>query len=165
MPRAFPSLSHDQTAHEACALLEMLDVLWGRSQEAAAPVSPSQLRALIVIEQRAGVNLRDLGEALGSAPPSVSRLCDRLEAAGLLERSPARSSRREVELRLSRRGHTALADARALRAHELTKVLERMSPEQQRELAAGLAAFRGAAAAHVGLDVMADSEDRLTETA
>lgn len=112
MPRAFPSLSHAQTAYGACALLEMLDVLWGRGQEGACAVSPSQLRALIVIEQRPGVNRRDLGEALGSAPPSVSRLCDRLEAAGLLERSPARNSRREVELRLK-----ADADALSLQTH------------------------------------------------
>ncbi|MFJ6797192.1 MarR family winged helix-turn-helix transcriptional regulator [Streptomyces sp. NPDC091268] len=164
MPRAFSSLSREQTAYEACALLEMLDVLWGRSQETAAPVSPSQLRALIVIEQRAGVNLRDLGEALGSAPPSVSRLCDRLEAAGLLERSPARNSRREIELRLSRRGHAVLSEARAMRANELTKVLERMPSEQQRALAVGLAGFRRAAAAQLGLDGT-DSDDGLVETA
>ncbi|MFJ6718387.1 MULTISPECIES: MarR family winged helix-turn-helix transcriptional regulator [unclassified Streptomyces] len=148
MPHSFPLPSRHpgQVATEASALLELLDVLWGRGQEAVpTPVPPSQLRALAVIDERERVNLRDLGEALGSTPPSVSRLCDRLEAAGLVRRSRATANRREVEVRLSRSGLGVLASVRAARAKELETVLARLSGDERRALFDGLTAFREAA--------------------
>ncbi|MER7760154.1 MarR family transcriptional regulator [Streptomyces sp. NPDC097619] len=166
MPRAFHPLRDDQGVAEACAVAELLDVLWRPGHEAvAAPVPPSQLRALTVIEQRDGINLRDLGEVLGSAAPAVSRLCDRLEAAGLVRRSRASTSRREVELRLSRQGHAVLADTRALRARRTAEVLERMSPEDRRALAEGLAAFRAAATALTGPEAGTAADAALSDTA
>lgn len=122
-------------------------MLWGRGQESAASgtVSPSQLRALLVIERQEGTNLRALGEALGSRAPSVSRLCDRMEAMGLVQRAPSPTSRREVELRLSLRGRALLEEYRALRAGELNAVLRRMDPGALAALTEGLAAFHAAA--------------------
>ncbi|MFD3547313.1 MarR family transcriptional regulator [Streptomyces sp. NPDC058655] len=167
MPRALHSLAAEQEALAACAVAELLEVLWRPSQNAAAVASvpPSQLRALTIIEQRAGINLRDLGEALGSTAPAVSRLCDRLEAAGLLQRSRVRANRRELELNLSRRGHAVLADTRALQAQKTAEVLQRMSPQHRRVLAEGLAAFRDAAAAHIGVGAGPAGEDDLSDTA
>ncbi|MYY08640.1 MarR family transcriptional regulator [Streptomyces sp. SID4919] len=131
-----------------CDASELLEVLWGRGQEAtpAVTVSPSQLRALLVIEQDEGTNLRALGEAIGSSPPSVSRLCDRMEAMGLVERRPSRTSRREVELRLSPRGRVLLRESRANRKREVAAVLAVMGPAALDALTEGLAAFRAAAA-------------------
>jgi DNA-binding MarR family transcriptional regulator len=128
---------------------ELLEVLWGRGQEAAptGPLSPSQVRALFAIEQYEGANLRTLGDALGSLPSSVSRLCDRLEAVGLVDRQTSPTSRREVELRLTRRGHVALAEFRDFRAREVKAVLARMAPQDLAALAEGLSAFRRAASA------------------
>ncbi|MEU4727462.1 MarR family transcriptional regulator [Streptomyces sp. NPDC023588] len=153
MPYAFPlpSPHPEQVGLQASALLEMLDLLWGRGQEAMTAVPPSQLRALTVIDEREGMNLRDLGEVLGSTPPSVSRLCDRLEAAGLIHRSRATSNRRELEVRLSRGGRAVLASVRAARAGELQAVLTRMSPAQQRALFEGMTAFHSAALEHMGV--------------
>ncbi|MFD5033827.1 MarR family winged helix-turn-helix transcriptional regulator [Streptomyces sp. NPDC058220] len=144
----------EQVAEAACAASELLEVLWGRGQEAApsGPVSPSQLRALLVIEKHEGANLRTLGEVLGSRPSSLSRLCDRMEAMGLVVRSPSPTSRREVELRLSRRGHKVLDEYRAFRTREVGMVLERMDPADVVMLAEGLAAFRAAAVASLGAD-------------
>ncbi|PVD04960.1 MarR family transcriptional regulator [Streptomyces sp. CS014] len=145
--RGFRPSSSEQASAYAVAASELLEVLWGRGQESAAPgtVSPSQLRALLVIERHEGTNLRALGEALGSSAPSVSRLCDRMEAMGLLQRAPSPTSRREVELRLSRRGRALLEEYRALRAAELNAVLERMAPADLAALTDGLAAFHAAA--------------------
>jgi DNA-binding MarR family transcriptional regulator len=127
---------------------ELLEVLWGRGQEAApsGPLSPSQVRALFAIEQYEGANLRTLGDALGSRPSSVSRLCDRLEAVGLVDRQISPASRREVELRLTRRGHAALAEFRDFRAREVKAVLGLMAPGELAALAEGLTAFRRSAA-------------------
>lgn len=62
----------ERVSEDVCAASELLEVLWGRGQEAAPPtVSTSQLRALLVIEKQEGSNLRSLGEALGSRAPSV----------------------------------------------------------------------------------------------
>ncbi|WP_406281642.1 MarR family winged helix-turn-helix transcriptional regulator [Streptomyces sp. NBC_00209] len=136
-----------QVSEDVCAASELLEVLWGRGQEAAARgvVSPSQLRALLVVEQQEGSNLRSLGEALGSRAPSVSRLCDRMEAMGLVQRDPSPTSRREVELRLTLQGRELLEEYRAIRTRELTAVLERMQPSEVAALAVGLTAFRSAA--------------------
>ncbi|QMV20831.1 MarR family transcriptional regulator [Streptomyces sp. SCUT-3] len=139
------------TAEAACAAssaVELLEVLWGRGREvSAAPVSPSQLRVLFVLEHQEGINLRTLAEAMESTPPSVSRLCDRLQAVGFLERAPCPSSRRELVLRLTRRGAAYLADLRARRERELHKVVAAMPPADRAALLAGLTSFCAAAAA------------------
>ncbi|MFE5858337.1 MarR family winged helix-turn-helix transcriptional regulator [Streptomyces sp. NPDC056500] len=142
-----PSRPREQLSEAVCAASELLEVLWGRGQDAApsGTVSPSQLRALLVIEKHEGTNLRALGEAIGSRPPSVSRLCDRMEAMGLVERCPSPTSRREVELRLSPRGRALLAEHRAIRMDEVAAVLAVMEPVSLKALAEGLAAFHEAA--------------------
>ncbi|MGW7199638.1 MarR family winged helix-turn-helix transcriptional regulator [Streptomyces chryseus] len=167
MLRTLHSTGHQQVAHDACAALELLQLLWGRGQEAApsGPVSPSQLRALTALEGQEGVNLRALGEALGSRPSSVSRLCDRLEAAGLVERFPSATSRREIEVRLSRRGHAVLADFRTFRVRELEAVLREMAPAKLAALAEGLEAFHFAAAARVGPGGASDGARRPADIA
>ncbi|MDF9810775.1 MarR family transcriptional regulator [Streptomyces sp. SPB162] len=154
MPPTPPSFDAARAAHAAGTVAEWLEVLWGRGQDGTTlgSLPPSQLRALTVVEERAGANLRTLSDALGSRPPSVSRLCDRLEAGGLLERTPSATSGREVELRLTSRGRTALHDIRALRRHEVTEVLQTMSAAQLAALAEGLEAFQDAARSRVGLE-------------
>lgn len=90
--------------------------------------------------------MRALGEALGSTPPATSRLCDRLEAAGLVERRLSAASRREIELYLSRPGRALLDEVRAAQVREVSLVLAAMDPEATEALHKGLAAFRDAAA-------------------
>ena len=148
---AAPAHAHDarlfEVAHSAARVTEFLEAAWGRAQETISGEvpSPSQLRAMLAIEKHGITNLRTLCDALGSAPPSVSRLCDRLQAAGLIERAPSQSSRREVKLRLSLRGESVLSQLRESRAHELAAVLSTMAPADVRALARGLDAFAQAA--------------------
>ncbi|WP_338900066.1 MarR family transcriptional regulator [Streptomyces sp. TG1A-60] len=126
---------------------ELLEVLWGRAS--TAPVSASQLRVLFILEHNDGINLRMLADALGSTPPSTSRLCDRLEAVGFVERRTGAASRREVCLRLSRRGRSFLADLRARREHALQSVLEQMPTVKRTALLEGLEAFCATAAVQI----------------
>ncbi|APU38573.1 MarR family winged helix-turn-helix transcriptional regulator [Streptomyces sp. TN58] len=148
MPRPGRPGAHEDPAAALAAAADVLAVLHARGQDGVSPaVSPSQLRALLAVEGAEGANLRTLGDVLGSRPPSVTRLCDRLEAMGLLTRSPHPSRRREVEVRLTPRGRAVLDERRALRMRELSAVLGRMAPEAVESLVAGLAAFREAAAA------------------
>lgn len=136
-----------EAAEAAREVIELLEVLWERGREALSttPVSPSQLRVLYSLERDEGMNLRALGEVLGAAPSSVSRLCDRLEAVGFVERHPSAVSRRELELRLTGEGRTYLVDLRAQRERVLSTTIEAMTPQARVALAEGLRGFRSAA--------------------
>ncbi|MFD4570107.1 MarR family transcriptional regulator [Streptomyces sp. NPDC058467] len=129
---------------------ELLEILWGRAS--TAPVSASQLRVLFVLEHNEGINLRTLADALGSTPPSTSRLCDRLQAVGYVERKPSVTSRRELRLFLSRRGRSFLTELRARREHALEAVLAQMPAAKRTALVEGLEAFCVAAAAQIHED-------------
>ncbi|MER7110908.1 MarR family winged helix-turn-helix transcriptional regulator [Streptomyces sp. NPDC000229] len=139
-----PGADRDAAAHAAREVIELLEVLWnkGRDMASPAPVSSSQLRVLFILDRDQPINLRTLGEVLGSAPSSVSRMCDRLAALGFVERSPSSASRRELELRLSSRGDSYLKDLRARRETALLDVISAMPPAERAALADGLSSFR-----------------------
>lgn len=148
MPPSSAPRGPDDVAHLASVAAELLEVLWGRAS--TAPVSASQLRVLFILEHNEGINLRTLAEALGSAPPSVSRLCDRLQAVGFVERAPNSGSRRELALRLSAVGREFLHDLRARREYELGAVVDRMPEADRKALLDGLDAFRAATREQLG---------------
>ncbi|MDE3721134.1 MarR family transcriptional regulator [Nocardiopsis sp. N85] len=108
-------------------------------------MSPSQLKVLFVLDEEDGVNLRTLTERLSSTPPSVSRLCDRLEAVGFVKRTASATSRRELRLWLSENGRSFLRDLRSRREAELHDVIARMPPRKRAMLLEGLTSFREAA--------------------
>ncbi|MFB9556510.1 MarR family transcriptional regulator [Streptomyces roseoviridis] len=127
--------------------VELLEVVWGRAS--TAPTSASQLRVLHILEHHDGINLRTLAETLASTPPSTSRLCDRLQAAGFVERVMGAEDRREVRLHLSGRGRVFLAELRARREQELQKVLAGMPAAKRVALLEGLEAFCSTAATQI----------------
>ncbi|MET8577711.1 MULTISPECIES: MarR family winged helix-turn-helix transcriptional regulator [unclassified Streptomyces] len=127
--------------------VELLEVVWGRAS--TAPTSASQLRVLHILEHHDGIKLRTLAETLASTPPSTSRLCDRLQAAGFVERVASPEDRREVRLHLSSRGHAFLADLRSRRERELRKVLADMPAAKRVALLEGLEAFCATAATQI----------------
>ncbi|MFD8733084.1 MarR family winged helix-turn-helix transcriptional regulator [Streptomyces sp. NPDC059611] len=141
---------HDRKLHDVAramrGVIELLEVYWTRVPDAsfAASVSAPQLRVLYVLEQRDGINLRQLGAELAAAPSSVSRLCDRLEAVGFVRRSSSAASRREVELRLTPQGRAHLDRLRFLREERLVLVLARITPEARSRLADAMEAIRSA---------------------
>ncbi|MGY1439348.1 MarR family winged helix-turn-helix transcriptional regulator [Streptomyces reniochalinae] len=138
-----PGHNTRDTAQRASEVIELLEVLWERGRNAASttPVSPSQLRVMYCVDRDEGMNLRALGEALGSAPSSVSRLCDRLEAIGFVERSPSPTSRRELELRLTGRGRAYLTHLREQREEALLGMLDGMRVREREALLKGLRGF------------------------
>jgi DNA-binding MarR family transcriptional regulator len=125
-------------------LLELLDC-----SRLAHPVAvpPAQLRVLTVVAGNRTTNMSRLAEMLDVVPSSASRLCDRLEATGLLRREPDPRDRREVRLLLTRAARTLLEDLRDRRRAGLAEVLERMSPAARSDLVGSLTAFGDAYAA------------------
>jgi DNA-binding MarR family transcriptional regulator len=125
------------------AAATLVDV-WSRAHNAPdVPIPSTQLRALFVLE-RGPVNISRLAGELGALVSSASRLCDRLEAAGLLSRDPGRD-RRQVTVRLSSDGQALLDRLRLRRREDLTRVLAEMPAPAQAALLWGLAEFHEAA--------------------
>ncbi|MFF9813231.1 MarR family winged helix-turn-helix transcriptional regulator [Streptomyces sp. NPDC014006] len=135
----------EAVAVEIADAVDSLTSLWSvAAQEAALRLSLHQLRALRALEAAPDVNLTALAEQLGIGPPTASRLCDRLEAAGLLQRSPHPHKRREVQLRLTGHGNRVLKDVAARRAQALGAALASMAPEERSALSRGLRAYLAA---------------------
>jgi DNA-binding MarR family transcriptional regulator len=125
----------------------LLAVLDGARLAQSPAVPPTQLRVLTIVAGSEQTNMTGLAEALDVVPSSASRLCDRLEAAGLLRRVHDPRDRREVRLTLTAAAHRLVADLRERRRAALAPVLERMTPAGRQELVRALAAFDAAAAA------------------
>ena len=123
------------------ALVAVLD---GARSGQSPSVPPAQLRVLAVIEDNP-TNMSRLAEALEVVPSSASRLCDRLEAAGLLRRVPDPRDRREVRLMLTPSARRLLDHLRERRRAALATVLERMTPANRQGLVDALQAFAAAA--------------------
>ncbi|MEV6182697.1 MarR family winged helix-turn-helix transcriptional regulator [Streptomyces sp. NPDC052016] len=140
--------SREATARRVVDAVESLVACWLAAAEETTPRLPDrQLVALRTIRRRPELNLTALAEHLGIGLPTASRLCDRLEAAGLLERSVHPRNRREVQLVLTAYGRRVLVDVNDRRVRRLASVFEGMTPAQRTALEHGLSAFRQAHAA------------------
>ncbi|MEV7994583.1 MarR family transcriptional regulator [Streptomyces sp. NPDC086077] len=129
-------------APEIADAVERLTNLWSlAAQGAVLRLSLHQLRALRALEVAPGLNLTGLAERLDIGLPTASRLCDRLEAAGLLERTLHPHKRREVRLSLTAHGRHVLDDVAERRAWALGAALAGMEPDEREALGRGLRAF------------------------
>lgn len=140
-PNADPLSLAVGMAHAVDALAH----LWSLAGQGVNPrLSPHQLRALRILESEPGLNLTALAEGMEIGPPTASRLCDRLEAAGLLERELHPHKRREVRLNLTVHGQQVLREVAARRSHALAAVLALMEPSSREALSRGMRAFLAA---------------------
>ena len=91
-----------------------------RSIAAAKGVTLPQFRMLVVLSE-ASTNLTALAAALDVAPSTAMRMVDRLEAAGLVERSVHPDNRRETHLALTATGRRAVRTVTARRRRDLVR--------------------------------------------
>lgn len=143
MPAIRP-LAHDRGALSGSvdSAAEQMVRLWARAEDVAqGQVSPSQLRALQAVGAHGLLNLNGLAAQLGAIPSSASRLCDRLVAAGLLDRRVSDHNRREVVLTLRPDGKRLLAEIERHRHATLTDVLGAMTQGGRTALLRGLEEF------------------------
>jgi DNA-binding MarR family transcriptional regulator len=96
-------------------------------------IPPVQLRALAVLAG-GDMRMRELAHRLGLATSTVTRLVDRLEAAGLAERRSERPDRRSVLVGLSAAGRDVLAAIRKRLRALLRELVGGLSPHEQGEL-------------------------------
>ncbi|HEY7272389.1 MAG TPA: MarR family transcriptional regulator [Actinoplanes sp.] len=139
----------ERVTDAAATVLASAEALMGVLDSARLAQSPSvpptQLRVLTVVANSRHTNMSRLAEALGVVPSSASRLCDRLEATGLLRRVPDPRDRREVRLLLTPAARRLLEDLRDRRRAALAAVLDRMTQAARQDLLRSLAAFDAAA--------------------
>ena len=109
-----------------------------------ATATPTQLRALLILEQTGGCNNTELAERLAIFPSSASRITDRLTAAGWITRETAVRDRREIRLILTPAGQRAVAQFVDRRTDLIDAVLAGMTSAEQAALLIGLAAYAAA---------------------
>jgi DNA-binding MarR family transcriptional regulator len=117
------------------ALLEICDMA---VEELGCAVPAAQVRALLIIDQAGGLNLERLARALGGSAAATSKLCERMEAAGLLTRARAAAGRREIMLLMTGSGRRMAGWVRGQRRAVVGQVLRSMSPDGRLALARGL---------------------------
>ncbi|MEU0108958.1 MarR family winged helix-turn-helix transcriptional regulator [Streptomyces sp. NPDC006251] len=156
-----PGAGPEAIARDIADAVESLANLWALStQEAALRLSLHQLRALRALGAASELNLTALAERLDIGLPTASRLCDRLEAAGLLERALHPHKRREVRLSLTPQGLDVLREVAARRARALAVALGAMEPDERVALSRGMKAFLAAQAAQAAQqDVLPRASD------
>ncbi|MFE7837120.1 MarR family winged helix-turn-helix transcriptional regulator [Streptomyces sp. NPDC057474] len=112
--------------------VESLVPLWFSAVEDVTPrLSPRQILALRAVRRGPELNLTALAEQLGVGLPTASRLCDRLEAAGLLQRCVRVDDRREVRLVVTERGHGFLGAVTERLSARLGDALAAMPPAER----------------------------------
>jgi DNA-binding MarR family transcriptional regulator len=119
-------------------------------QEGDTGLTPSQLSALATIDRHGPLTLGALAELEAVAPPSITKVAAKLEAAGLVGRLSDAGDRRFVRVTATDAGRQLLARVRQRKTAWLTSRLRRLDDDQQARLAAALDV----------LELLASGEDR-----
>lgn len=97
----------------------------------------SQKRVLIILSETQPINQSELTERLRIQPGSASEVIGKLEAAGLIIRTPSETDRRTMVIRLTKEGETAAYEAavqRKERHRQMFMCLEEKEKETLLEL-------------------------------
>jgi DNA-binding MarR family transcriptional regulator len=112
---------------------------------AAEETTIAQYRALVVLTSRGPQRIVDLAAALGVAPSTAGRMCDRLMRKGLIRRHRARADRRAVLVSVKAAGRLVVDEATARRRALIEEILAMLPEDAQRAVAEALRAFADAA--------------------
>jgi DNA-binding MarR family transcriptional regulator len=112
-------------------------------------VSVPQMRVLVLLWTGEPLTLSAVAEGLGVNSSNASRTCDRLVAAGLVDREEGAVDRRQVALTLTTPGRSFVERLMARREHELATIAARMDEVDRRRLMAALEPFNRAAGSHL----------------
>jgi DNA-binding MarR family transcriptional regulator len=146
VPRHAPAHDVDHVADAVLLASRALVAVAARSlAEVENEVTLAQYRALVVLATRGPVNSGTLADELGVHASTGTRLCDRLVAKGLVERTPHPDNRREVVVTISAEGRRIVDEVSARRRHEIAAIVRRVPSELRPAMVDGLAAFADAA--------------------
>jgi len=112
---------------------------------AAEETTIAQYRALVVLASRGPQRMVDLATALGVAPSTAGRMCDRLVRKGLIRRHRARVDRRAVLVSITPAGRQVVDQATTRRRALIAEILAELPAARQRAVAEALGTFAEAA--------------------
>jgi DNA-binding MarR family transcriptional regulator len=93
----------------------------------------SQYYLLRPLGDRGPLTVGQLAEAAGIAAPTVTRVVDGLEDAGLVRRTRSRSDRRAVRISLTATGRTRLKRKSELIARQRLRLYESLEPDEREQ--------------------------------
>lgn len=148
MPPAAAATARDTTAGEraevdpaeVAARLRLSTTRLARRlrQEAGSGHTPSQMSALSCVHRHGPLTLGALAEYERVAPPSITKIAAKLEAAGLIERTTDPSDRRVHLVSATKAGRALIAESRRRKTAWLTGCVQGLGSEEQVRLAAAL---------------------------
>jgi DNA-binding MarR family transcriptional regulator len=105
-----------------------------RVQDAGAGLAPARLSALSVLVFGGAMSLNELARAEQVRPPTMSRIVDALEAAGLARRTANQQDRRAVVIQATEKGAAILWQGRKRRVKFLARHLSRLSDAERKQI-------------------------------
>jgi len=108
-------------------------------------VTLPQLRTLVVVSLQGPQTVSALAERLDVHASTMTRMCSRLVARGLVARKPSALDRREVVIELTTTGQGLVDEVMDKRRHEINAVVTRMTPDDRDRVVAALELFSQAA--------------------
>ncbi|OBA81302.1 MarR family transcriptional regulator [Mycobacterium sp. 1164966.3] len=100
-----------------------------------------QFRTLVILSNQGPINLATLAGLLGVKPSATGRMVDRLVSAGLIDRMPHPTSRRELLAALTPHGRKIVRQVTAHRRAEIARIVEQMPVQDRHGLVRALNAF------------------------
>jgi DNA-binding MarR family transcriptional regulator len=111
----------------------------------AEGLSPSQASVLAVVGAHGPIGLTELAEIEGINPTMLSRIVTKLDALGLLRRTPRPNDQRAALVEATAAGHATSDRIRASRSSAVTKILDGLPPETTATLLQALPALEALA--------------------
>jgi DNA-binding MarR family transcriptional regulator len=103
-----------------------------------------QFRTLVILSNHGPINLATLAALLDVKPSTAGRMVDRLVGAGLIDRVPHPTSRRELLAALTDHGRKVVHQVTANRRAQIAGIVGKMPPPERRGLVRALTAFTAA---------------------
>lgn len=119
-----------------------------RVQDSATGLAPARLSALSVLVFGGAMALNELARAEQVRPPTMSRIVDALESAGLVRRTMNQQDRRAVVLEATEKGAAILWQGRKRRVKFLAKHLSRLSEQERKQINDAIKAIQKAMPRH-----------------
>ena len=141
-----PSEAHDSVVDAVLSASRVLVAVAARSlADVAEEVTLTQYRTLVVLASRGPQNLAGLADAVGVAPATATRMCDRLVRKDLIRRRTERDDRRQLRVALTARGRSLVDAVTGRRRQEIARIMSEIPAEQQAVLVQALGRLASAA--------------------
>lgn len=142
-PTASPPSRPTQPADPGSELLTVVGRLNRlASQRIRLPLPWAQARLLGTIEDRGSARISELAELDHCSQPTMTTQVRRLEAAGLVSRTPDPADARAVLIRITPAGSATLARVRADRAAVIDPYIETLSEDDRLALTTAVGALQ-----------------------